>query len=61
MIDWKRLGIAVLCTAILVGGCIVIIHLPIEVLLAFIVVAFVCALTLAFYMLLDDILEKDYS
>lgn len=57
MIDWKRLGIAVLCTAILVGGCIVIILLPIE----FIVVAFVCALTLAFYMLLDDILDKDNS
>lgn len=55
MIDWKRLGIAVLCTAILVGGCIVIIHLPIEVFLVLIPVG----LVFAFYKALGEASDKD--
>ena len=55
MVDWKRLGIAVLCTAILVGGCIVIIHLPIKVFLALVLVG----LVFAFYKALGEASEKD--
>ena len=57
MVDWKRLGIAVLCTAILIGGIIVIINLPIKVLLALVPVG----LVFAFYKALGEASDKDNS
>lgn len=61
MVDWKRLGIAVLCTATLIGGFIVLINLPDYVFLALVVTAFACALVFAFYKALGDIQNKDNS
>ena len=57
MIDWKRLGLAVLCAAILMGGFIALIHLPIEVFLALIPVG----LVFAFYKALGEASDKDNS
>ncbi len=59
MINWKRFGIAVLCAAALIGGSIVLTRFFPNVMLALIVVAFVCGVTLSFYMLLGDVLDKD--
>lgn len=59
MVDWKRLGLAVLCTAILAGGCIVLVLLPISVLLALVIVAFVCMFIFLFYKALGDNSKKD--
>lgn len=60
MIDWGRLGIAVLCTAILWGGCIVFIHLfSIDVFFALVIAAFVLMDIFLFYKALGDILDKD--
>lgn len=58
MINWKRFGIAVLCSAALIGGSMGLARFFPNVLLALVVVVFVCALTLAFYMLLGDISDK---
>jgi len=55
MVDWKRLGIAVLCAAILIGGCIALVHLPIYVFLALVAVG----LVFAFYKALGEASEKD--
>ena len=55
MIDWKRLGLAVLCAAILIGGCIALVNLPIYVFLALVVVITV----FSFYKILGDISDKD--
>ena len=52
MVDWKRLGLAVLCSATLIGGGIV---LP-KMLLILTAVVGVCILTYTFYKILDDIL-----
>ena len=62
MIDWKRLGIAVLCTAILLsafGVCILLAFLPDKVLFVLAVVAFVCMIISAFYKALGDNSDKD--
>ena len=59
MINWKRLLMAVLCSAALIGGSLGLIRFFPNVFLALVVVSFVCSLTLAFYMLLGDILDKD--
>lgn len=59
MVDWKRLGLAVLCTAILFGVCIVLVLLSPDVLLALGVVAFVCLVIFSFYKTLGDISYKD--
>ena len=59
MIDWERLVIAVLCTAILLGVCIVLTLLPNKVLLVLAVVAFVCMIISAFYKTLGDNSDKD--
>ena len=48
MVDWKRLGMAVLCTVATYGGCIVLVLLPISVLFALVIVAFVCMLIFLF-------------
>lgn len=61
MINWKRLLMAVLCAVALICGSMVLTRFFPNVFLAFIVVVSVCALTLAFYRLLDDILDKDNS
>lgn len=61
MINWKRFGIAILCTAALIGGSMGLARFFPNVLLALVAVSFVCSLTLAFYMLLGDILDKDNS
>lgn len=45
---------AVLCAAISIGGSVVLARLFPNVLLALIAVAFVCALTFSFYMILDS-------
>lgn len=50
MVDWKRLGIAVLCAAILMGGFIVLVNLPIYVFLALVAVG----LVFSFYKTLGD-------
>lgn len=50
MVDWKRLGLAVLCTAILAGGLEVLAHLPLKMLLTLIVVG----LVFSFYRALGD-------
>lgn len=55
MVDWKRLGIAVLCAAILMGGFIALVYLPIEVFLALVAVG----LVFAFYNALGEASEKD--
>ena len=55
MVDWKRLGLAVLCSATFLGGYIILIYLPIYVLFALIVVG----LVFLFYKALGDILKKD--
>ena len=57
MVDWKRLLMAVLCTVGLLGGCIALIHLPIDVLLALVV----AGLVFSFYKALGDIQDKDNS
>ena len=59
MVDWKRLGFAVLSTAVLIGCSMGLARFFHNVLLALVAVSFVCSLTLAFYMLLGDILDKD--
>lgn len=59
MINWKRLLIAVLCSAALIGAVTGLTRFFPNVLLALVVVAFVCALTLSFYMLLGDIFDKN--
>lgn len=59
MINWKRLLMAVLCAVALICGSMVLTRFFPNVILALIVVAFVCGLTLSFYMLLGDILDKD--
>jgi predicted benzoate:H+ symporter BenE len=59
MIDWERLVIAVLCTAILLGVCIVLTLLPNKVLLVLAVVAFVCMIISALYKALGDNSDKD--
>ena len=61
MINWKRLLMAVLCSAALIGASTGLTRFFPNVMLALIVVAFVCGLTLSFYMLLGDILDKDNS
>lgn len=61
MINWKRLLMAVLCAVTLICGSIALTRFFPNVFLALVVVALVCALTLAFYMLLDDISDKDNS
>lgn len=55
MVDWKRLGIAVLCAVILMGGFIALIHLPIYVFLVLVAVG----LVFSFYKALGDISDKD--
>ena len=55
MVDWKRLGIAVLCAAILMGGFIALIHLPDYVFLALVPVG----LVFAFYKALGEVSDKD--
>ena len=55
MVDWKRLGLAVLCSATFIGGYIILIYLPIYVLFALIVVG----LVFLFYKALGDISKKD--
>ena len=50
---------AVLCAASLIGASIGLTHFFPNVVLALIVVVLVCCLTLSFYMLLGDILDKD--
>lgn len=50
---------AVLCSAALIGASTGLTRFIPNVMLALIVVAFVCGLTLSFYMLLGDILDKD--
>ena len=50
---------AVLCAVALICGSMVLTRFFPNVFLAFIVVTLVCALTLSFYMLLGDILDKD--
>lgn len=55
MINWKRMGIAVLCAATFIGGFIVLIHLPFYVLFALIVVG----LVFLFYKALGGYSEKD--
>ena len=57
MVDWKRLGIAVLCAAILMGGFIALVHLPIYVFLALVAVG----LVLSFYKALGEASDKDNS
>ena len=59
MINWKRFGIAILCAAVLIGGSMGLARFFPNVLLALVAVSLVCSLTLAFYMLLGDILDKD--
>lgn len=63
MIDWKRLGLAVLCTAILLsafGVCILLAFLPDKVLFALAVVAIiVCMIIPAFYKALGEVSDKD--
>lgn len=59
MINWKRFGISILCAAALFGASTGLTRFFPNVMLALIVVAFVCCLTLSFYMLLGDILDKD--
>lgn len=56
MINWKRLLMAVLCSAALIGAGTALTRFFPNVLLALVVVAFVCALTLSFYMLLGDMI-----
>ena len=55
MINWKRLLMAVLCAAALIGAGTGLTRFFHNVFLAFVVVAFICALTLSFYMLLGEI------
>ena len=50
---------AVLCTTTLLGVCIIIALLPNKVLLALIVMIFVCALTFAFYKAIGEVSDKD--
>lgn len=50
MVNWKRLGLSVLCTAILLGGLEVLALLPLKVLLTLIVVG----LVFSFYRTLGD-------
>lgn len=57
MINWKRLLMAVLCAAALIGGGMGLTRFFPNVFLALVVVAFVCALTLSFYMLLGEITD----
>lgn len=53
MVDWKRLGMAVLLTTILLGACGVclalIIFIPIKVLFVLAAMAIVCMIISAFY------------
>ena len=55
MVDLKRLGLAVLCSATFIGGFIILIHLPFYVLFALIVVG----LVFLFYKALGDNSNKD--
>lgn len=50
---------AVLCSAVLIGGSIGLARFFPNVFFTLLVAICVCALTLAFYMLLGDILDKD--
>lgn len=50
---------AVLCTVATCGGCIVLVLLPISVLFALVIVAFVCMLIFLFYIALGDNSKKD--
>ena len=59
MINWKRFGISILCAAALIGASTGLTRFFPNVMLALIVFAFACCLTLSFYMLLGDILDKD--
>ena len=59
MVDWNRLVKAVLCTTTLLGVCIIIALLPNKVLLALVVMIFVCALTFAFYKAIGEVSDKD--
>ena len=59
MVDWKLLGIAILCAAALIGGSIVLTRFFPNVMFALIEVALVCVLILLFYMLIGDISKKD--
>ena len=59
MVDWKRLGFAALSAAVLIGCSMGPARFFHNVFLALVAVSFVCSLTLAFYMLLGDILDKD--
>ena len=54
MVDWKHLWMAASCAAISIGGSIVLAQFFPNVLLVLIAVAFVCALTFSFYMILDS-------
>ena len=54
MINWERLLMAAVCSATLIGGCIVLVLLPDHVFLALIKVAFVCMLIFLFYKALED-------
>ena len=55
MVDWKRLRIAVLCAATLIGGFIALIHLPIYVFLVLVAMG----LVFAFYKDLGEVSDKD--
>ena len=65
MINWKRLLMAVLCTAILLsafGVCILLAFLPNKVLFVLAVVAIiVCMIIPAFYKALGEASDKDNS
>ena len=61
MVNWKCLGMAVLCAATFIGGCMVLAHFFPNVWLALIAVTFVCMVIFSFYMILGDISEKDNS
>ena len=55
MVDWKRLGLAVLCSATFIGGFIILIYLPIYVIFPLTVVG----LVFLFYKALGGISKKD--
>lgn len=55
MINWKRFLMAVLCSAALIGASTGLTRFFPNVMLALMVAAFVCGLTLSFYMLLGEI------
>lgn len=61
MVDWKRLVKAVFCTTILLGGCIALVLLPFNVLLALAVavVISICMIIFSLYKALGDNSKKD--